>query len=63
MHHTISILIYINYSLNFNNKCVYNIFKYYNSIVIMEEGEIWTIDVLKTLRGVNQLSYKILGKF
>ena len=43
MHHIISILTYFNYSLNFNNiyiyVCVY-FKKNYNSIVIMEEGEI-----------------------
>ena len=68
MHHIISILTYFNYSLNFNNIYIYiyvSIFKkkIYNSIVIIEEWEIWIIDVLKTLRGTNQLSYKTLGKF
>lgn len=65
MHHIISILTYFNYSLNFNNiyMCEYLKKKNYNSIVIIEEWEIWIIDVLKTLRGTNQLSYKTLGKF
>lgn len=65
MHHIISILTYFNYSLNFNNIyiCEYFKKKIYNSIVIIEEWEIWIIDVLKILRGTNQLSYKTLGKF
>ena len=70
MHHIISILTYFNYSLNFNNIYIYmcvceRVFfkKNYNSIVIIEEWEIWIIDVLKILRGTNQLSYKTLGKF
>ena len=65
MHHIISILTYFNYSLNFNNIYMWVFLKKknYNSIVIIEEWEIWIIDVLKTLRGTNQLSYKTLGKF